>query len=84
MRRLFKTMLGFAAVAAGLYLAACAFLYFQQPHLLYYPQAARGRDAPALPLRAHGPRAVSYFGGNAEDESRSLPMLAQAIPGQSL
>jgi pimeloyl-ACP methyl ester carboxylesterase len=89
-------MLGFAAVAAGLYLAACAFLYFQQPHLLYYPQAARGRDAPALPLRAQGPRvlvstrelpgprALIYFGGNAEDVSRSLPLLAQAFPGHSL
>jgi pimeloyl-ACP methyl ester carboxylesterase len=96
MRKLFKTLLGFAVVALGLYLAACAHLYFQQPHLLYFPQAARGRDAPVLPLRAQGPRvlvstlesagprAVLYFGGNAEDVSRSVPMLAQAFPGQAL
>jgi pimeloyl-ACP methyl ester carboxylesterase len=89
-------LLGFAVVALGLYLAACAYLYFQQPHLLYFPQAARGRDAPVLALRAHGPRvlvstresagprAVLYFGGNAEDVSRSVPMLAQAFPGQAL
>ena len=96
MRALGKTLLGFAAVAVAMYLAACAFLFFQQRHLLYFPQPARGHEAPALPLRAQGPRvlvstrelpgaqAVVYFGGNAEDVSRSLPTLAQAFPGQSL
>ena len=96
MRTLPKTLLGFAVVAAGLYLAACAFLYFQQPQLLYFPQAARGREVPALPLRAKGPRvlvstrelagpqAVLYFGGNAEDVSSSLPLLTRAFPHRAL
>jgi len=97
LRRLSKALLGFAATAALLYLAACAFLYFQQRHLLYYPQATRPADAASSrPLRAQwprvlvstrelpGPQAVVYFGGNAEDVSRSLPTLAAAFPGQAL
>jgi pimeloyl-ACP methyl ester carboxylesterase len=97
MRALAKTLLGFAAVALAMYLAACAFLYFQQRHLLYFPQPmAPGGEAAALPLRAQGPRvlvstrelpgaqAVLYFGGNAEDVSGSLPMLQAAFPGRSL
>jgi pimeloyl-ACP methyl ester carboxylesterase len=97
LRSLARTLLGFAAVALAMYLAACAYLYFQQRHLLYFPQAippAAGADA--QPLRAQGPRvlvstreqagarAVVYFGGNAEDVSRSLPTLAAAFPGQAL
>ena len=96
MRALSRTLAGFVGVALALYLAACAYLYFQQRQLLYFPQAAHGHAAPALPLRAHGPRvlvstrevpganAVLYFGGNAEDVSRTLPLLAQAFPGQAL
>jgi len=97
LRSVAKALLGFAGVAVALYLAACAYLYFQQRHLLYYPQATRAADAAtARPLRAQGPRvlvstleqpgarAVVYFGGNAEDVSRSLPTLAAAFPGQSL
>jgi pimeloyl-ACP methyl ester carboxylesterase len=96
MRRLLKTLLGFAGVALGMYLAACAFLYFQQRHLLYFPVPARGHAAPVVALRASGPRvlvstrelpgarAVVFFGGNAEDVSRTVPLLAQAFPGQAL
>ena len=96
-RSLARVLLGFAGVAFALYLACCAYLYFQQRHLLYFPQAI-GPDAAAgaRPLRARGPRvlvstreqagarAVVYFGGNAEDVSRSLPTLAAAFPGQAL
>jgi pimeloyl-ACP methyl ester carboxylesterase len=98
LRVLSKTLLRFAAVALALYLAACAYLYFEQRQLLYFPQPARGHEAPALPLRASGPgprvlvstrelpgaQAVVYFGGNAEDVSRTVPLLASAFPGQSL
>ena len=97
LRALARTLLGFALVALAMYLLACAFLYFQQRSLLYYPQAlAPGGEAATRPLRAQGPRvlvsthevagaqAVVYFGGNAEDVSRSLPMLQAAFPGQAL
>ena len=96
MRALSRTLAGFVGAALTLYLAACAYLYFQQRQLLYFPQPAHGHAAPALPLRARGPRvlvstrempganAVLYFGGNAEDVSRTLPLLAQAFPGQAL
>ena len=91
-----RTLLGFAAVAVLMYLAACAVLYFQQRHLLYYPQAARRIDPAARPLRATGPRvlvstrelrvpqAVVYFGGNAEDVTRTLPELKAAFPDSAL
>jgi uncharacterized protein len=96
-RLLARTGLGFAAVAVALYLAACAYLYFQQRQLLYFPQPmAPGGEASVRPLRAQGPRvlvsareqpgpqAVVYFGGNAEDVSRSLPTLQAAFPRQAL
>jgi pimeloyl-ACP methyl ester carboxylesterase len=96
MVRLSKTLLGFVAVALAMYRAACFVLFMQQRHLLYFPQAARHVDAGARPLRAQGPRvlvstrevagpkAVVYFGGNAEDVSRSLPTLQAAFPDSSL
>jgi len=95
-RSLARALLAFAGVAVALYVAACAYLYSQQRHLLYYPQAVRPAAADARPLHARGPRvlvstreqagarAVVYFGGNAEDVSRSLPLLAAAFPGQAL
>ena len=92
-----KLLLGFAALAAALYLAACAFLYFQQRHLLYFPTAAQpGAEAATRPLRATGPRvlvstrelagaqALLYFGGNGEVVSRRLPELQAAFPAHSL
>ena len=96
LRSLSRTLLGFLAVAMLMYVAACAFLYFQQRHLLYYPQAVRHVDNKARPLRADGPRvlvstreaagprAVVYFGGNAEDVTRALPQLQAAFPGSAL
>jgi pimeloyl-ACP methyl ester carboxylesterase len=96
MGALARTLVGCLCVALALYLAACGFLYFQQRHLLYFPQPAQAHAAPALPLRAQGPRvlvstrempganAVLYFGGNAEDVTRTVPLLATAFPGQAL
>jgi pimeloyl-ACP methyl ester carboxylesterase len=74
-----------------LYAAACLLLYLFQRSLLYFPQPARA-VVPALTLsvpgaelqvsvRAHaGPRAVLYFGGNAEDVSGGLAELAAVFP----
>jgi pimeloyl-ACP methyl ester carboxylesterase len=92
-----RSALGFAGLVALLYLAACAFLYSQQRHLLYYPtRLPPGAEAGTRPLRATGPRvlvstrevageqAVVYFGGNGEEVSRSLPLLQAAFPGRAL
>jgi len=91
-----RSLVGFVLLLVVLYLAACAYLYFRQRELLYFPQAARGVDATARPLRAPGPRvlvstrevagpqAVVYFGGNAEDVAHSMPMLQAAFPGASV
>jgi len=74
-----------------LYAAACLLLYLFQRSLLYFPQPARV-PVPALALSVPGaelqvsvrvqagPRAVLYFGGNAEDVSSSLAELAATFP----
>ena len=83
------------ALLLALYGAACAWLYTSQRSLLYYPvraaslahaQTLPGRDANVLysGREVPGPDALVYFGGNAEDVSRTLPDLAQAFPGHAL
>jgi hypothetical protein len=88
---MFRTALIWLVSALLLYAAACLLLYLFQRSLLYFPQPARVL-APALALsvpgaelqvsvRAHaGPRAVLYFGGNAEDVSSGLAELAAVFP----
>lgn len=82
------------ALAAGVYLAACAALFFFQRSLLYFPQPA-GVPTPLLPVEgrpgvvaslraATGPQAVVYFGGNGEDVSQSLAPLARVFPQHAL
>ncbi len=84
-------------MAAVLYLGACVLLYAFQGSLIYFPQPrAVGtsetilklpvRDADVLvSARPHdGPKALLYFGGNAEDVSRDLPEFAQAFPDHAL
>jgi pimeloyl-ACP methyl ester carboxylesterase len=84
------------AVAAALYIAACAALYFFQRSLIYYPQPSAHGTASRMNLRSGevdlvisirerpGPAAVIYFGGNAEDVSASLPELSQAFADRAL
>lgn len=84
-------------VAAAFYLAACAALYAFQGSLLYYPQPRA--DVPGTRLikinsgdaevnvtarEQPGTHAVLYFGGNAEDVSRSASKLMQAFPDQAI
>jgi pimeloyl-ACP methyl ester carboxylesterase len=84
-------------ILAALYLALCAALFVFQRALIYYPQPrAFGSaetllilpvdDAQILVLIGPrvGPKALIYFGGNAEDVSRSLPEFAQAFPEHAL
>jgi pimeloyl-ACP methyl ester carboxylesterase len=92
-----RAILIFAAIAAFVYIALCLALFLAQRSFIYYPQPrAATADNTTLTLnvdgavvlvrtRPHsGSDAVIYFGGNAEDVSRSLPTLADAFPERSL
>jgi pimeloyl-ACP methyl ester carboxylesterase len=92
-----RAILILAAIAAFVYIALCLALFLAQRYFIYYPQprsATAGNTTLTLNVdsarvlvdtRRHtGPDAVIYFGGNAEDVSRSLPMLADAFPQRSL
>lgn len=91
-----RRALAFAFGTAGaLYLAVCGLLYLSQDSYLYYPVARHG-PGPVFVLRrgdadvavstngAESRRAVVYFGGNAEDVSRAMPLLARAFPGRAV
>ena len=83
--------------AVALYMAACLGLFLVQRSFIYFPPPRALVDAPATstltvpgaqllvserPLP--GNKAVIYLGGNAEDVSASLPLLARAFPGHAL
>ena len=81
----------------GIYLAVCAALYIGQRSLIYRPQpSAQGSDGNVMTLsvdgvdlkvstRQHpGPKALLYFGGNAEDVSWKLPILSEAFPDHAV
>src|SRR5260221_4535274 len=85
------------AIIGFMYAAVCWVLYAMQRSLIYYPQpgAAESPDGTlTLPvhgatlrvsIRAHAsPKALIYFGGNAEDVSLSLPDLSSAFPDRAL
>jgi pimeloyl-ACP methyl ester carboxylesterase len=83
--------------AAALYGLACTLLLVLQRSLIYYP-APRGNPTSSLleaitvgsgtvnvSVRPRvGVGAVVYFGGNAEDVSRTIPDLAEAFPSSSI
>lgn len=80
------------------YLALCALMYFGQRSQIYFP--VRESDPPAASairqatddgvelkiwvVPRPGPRALLYFGGNAEDVAGNLPAFAAAFPAHSL
>src|SRR5690349_18799846 len=94
--RMSRTLMLVAVILAALYLALCAALFVFQRALIYYPQPRTDASAPLLTLavddaqvsvstRPHtGPKALIYFGGNAEDVSRSLPSFTNAFPDHAL
>jgi len=91
------TLISVLAVAAPIYAALCAFLYFTQRSQLYFPTPASrdvhplaerllvpGADVPLHVWRiepARAQRALLYFGGNAEDVSLNIDAFARAFPG---
>ena len=84
------------AIGFGVYASLCVvFLVFQRS-FIYMPTALTPGTAVTLVLevpdaslsisfRAHdGPRALVYFGGNAENVASTLPELAAAFPDRAL
>ncbi|RON47804.1 alpha/beta hydrolase [Pseudomonas frederiksbergensis] len=82
---------------AALYLLLCVALFVFQRALIYFPQPSAiatpdtvlklsVADADLqVSIRPHnGPKALIYFGGNAEDVSRNLPDFSQAFPDQAI
>lgn len=81
------------ALIVAVYLVLCAALFFFQRSLIYFPQpnAVNSADSQltlsmpdaqvsVVTRERVGPRALIYFGGNAEDVSRNLPEFAEAFP----
>jgi uncharacterized protein len=92
-----RAMTIFLAVLLLGYLALCAALFAYQRSLLYFPQPKSwGDPATTMHLQAKdaelvltarqstGPKAIVYFGGNAEDVSANLPSFGQAFPGHAI
>jgi pimeloyl-ACP methyl ester carboxylesterase len=92
-----RNILVLAAIAATIYAALCLALFLVQRSFIYFPQPKSISDnGTTLTLNVDGERilvatrpkpgaeAVIYFGGNAEDVSRSLPTLADAFPERSV
>ena len=84
-----------ARVLVACYAGLCGVLFYVQRALLFHPVAALGHvptttlAVPGATLRIAtrphiGPRALLYFGGNAEDVSRTLPELADAFPAHAI
>jgi pimeloyl-ACP methyl ester carboxylesterase len=87
----------FVAIALVLYSGACVGLFLFQRSLIYFPQPKSygGPDDTtvlrvdgaelSISTRAHaGPKALIYFGGNAEDVSANLASFSKAFPDRAL
>ena len=84
------------AIVIGVYAGLClVFLVFQRS-FIYMPTPVTAAHAAAFPLevpgatvrissRPHdGPKALVYFGGNAEDVSFTVPELAESFPDRAI
>ena len=85
------------SIVAFAYAACCMALFVFQDALIYYPQP-REINAPQstmvfpvedaellVTVRPHaGPKAIIYFGGNAEDVSFNLPSFEKSFPDHAL
>lgn len=92
-----KTLGVILLLAVCAYAAACVVLFFSQRSLIYFPPRTAAFPAPETSTLAvpgatllvserpvDGPKALLYLGGNAEDVSASLPLLARVFPERSL
>ncbi|WP_445178833.1 alpha/beta hydrolase [Pseudomonas sp. McL0111] len=90
-----RKLMSLVALIVIVYLLLCAALFVFQRSLIYFPQPGTVNAADTLvkmpdadirvSTREHsGPKALIYFGGNAEDVSRNLPGFAEAFPDYAL
>lgn len=92
-----RTLVTLIIAAAVIVLALCAFLFFTQRSQIYFPvpetrqpgaevvRLENGRATLKLwVVRRPGPKALIYFGGNAEDVGYHLPGYAAAFPEHTL
>jgi pimeloyl-ACP methyl ester carboxylesterase len=94
MKRIAYVILSIALIG---YASLCAAMYIFQRSLIYYPQP-RSVTAPESILKLpvdgaevlvtvrplNGPKAIVYFGGNAEDVSQNLDSYVKAFPDHAL
>ncbi len=86
-----------ARSALFIYLGVCLLLFLLQRHFIYHPPPSfepasatvmrltvDGADLQVTTMPRAGPKAIVYFGGNAEDVNQSLPGLMAAFPDQSI
>lgn len=89
-----RIVLSVALLVTG-YMLICAYFYFQQRSMLYFPVPARGSletiDVPtdldgirASVANPSAPHALVYFGGNAEDVSITAEELADRFPDAAI
>ena len=87
----------FLMLAAVAYLALIAFVYATQRGQIYFPTPAseapgaqalwvesQGERIKVWAVERPGPRALLYFGGNAEDVAGNIELFAEAFPDRSL
>ena len=86
----------FLVVVIIFYLGLCAAIFLNQRNLIYFPQPRSINSGATLTLSVEGaqvlvttrprssPKALLYFGGNAEDVSFSLPGLSVAFPDHAV
>lgn len=92
-----RTLMSLVALIVAVYLVLCAALFFFQRSLIYFPQpnAVNSADSQltlsmpdaqvsVITRERVGPRALIYFGGNAEDVSRNLSEFAEAFPDYAM
>jgi pimeloyl-ACP methyl ester carboxylesterase len=95
--RLMRTVTLFLAVPAVMYVGLCLYVYAAQRSQIYFPTPeTHVPGAQVVRLESHGeslkiwvipragPRALVYFGGNAEDVSWNIEAFSAALPDQSL
>jgi pimeloyl-ACP methyl ester carboxylesterase len=94
MKRAIYTLLSIAFVC---YFAICGMMFISQRSLIYYPQPrsvtaaestmllpVEGAEVVVTVRRLESPKAIVYFGGNAEDVSQNLASFTHAFPDHAL
>lgn len=94
--RIYRMLWSLLAIAVGVYAGLCLVFLFFQRSFIYMPTPVTPAHAAAFTLevpdarvrissRPHdGPKALIYFGGNAEDVASTVPELSQALPDRAM